>query len=480
LLLDEEGPDGHRYAVAYVVPHAERMKAAKSQIHLAGREKRIAQWRSTFNQIYRPGQSDRAPTFIGWNSSFTNKPLPESEMREWLDRTIERIAALAPERVLEIGCGVGLVLQRLAPRCRAYRGTDFSPVAVGRLRDFAATKPDLRHVELLEREATNFDGLTANSVDLVVLNSIVQYFPDLEYLRTVLQRAAGVVASGGHIFVGDVRHLDLLQLFHSSIQLAKAPPEANIGWLKRKISLAIEQERELVIDPRFFLALSEFVPRITGAEVLLKRGPTNNELTRYRYDVILHIDEPNFIDSRETVDWQANGHAVADLVKRFEALRLPAVRILNVPNGRLARDLAAMRLLASADNQLSIGKLRQQAEECEHTGLDPDAFWQLSDSPAYDVRVCCSPHALDGRFDASLVDRERWSGAPPLRRTAADATDQPLAALATDPLGAAFMQQLGLDLGKMLRTRVPDSLLPAAVLAVNNIPVQESRGIARP
>jgi hypothetical protein len=75
-LIDEEGPDRHSYPVAYVVPHAERMKAAKTRIHRADRDKRGAQWRKAFDQNYRIEPGDHAPTFVGWTSSYTNKPLP--------------------------------------------------------------------------------------------------------------------------------------------------------------------------------------------------------------------------------------------------------------------------------------------------------------------------------------------------------------------------------------------------------------------
>ena len=56
-LIDEEGPDGHSYPVAYVVPHAERMKEAKTRIYRTDRDKRIAQWRKAFDQVYRPGRA---------------------------------------------------------------------------------------------------------------------------------------------------------------------------------------------------------------------------------------------------------------------------------------------------------------------------------------------------------------------------------------------------------------------------------------
>jgi cyclopropane fatty-acyl-phospholipid synthase-like methyltransferase len=51
-------------------------------------------------------------------------------MREWTANTVARILELRPRRVLEIGCGTGLLLFRIAPQCELYLGTDFSRVAL--------------------------------------------------------------------------------------------------------------------------------------------------------------------------------------------------------------------------------------------------------------------------------------------------------------------------------------------------------------
>ena len=63
------------------------------------------------------------PTFdtSGWNDSYTGEPIPPTQMREWVDGTVARIRGLAPRRVLEIGCGTGLLLFRVAPALRALR-----------------------------------------------------------------------------------------------------------------------------------------------------------------------------------------------------------------------------------------------------------------------------------------------------------------------------------------------------------------------
>jgi hypothetical protein len=104
------------------------------------------------------------------------------------------------------------------------------------------------------------------------------------------------------------------------------------------------------------------------------------------------------------------------------------------------------------------------------TGTDTEDSWKLSDTPGRVVRVGWSPHSADGRFDVALVDRGRATDAPSLQRAASDSPKPSRLFLTTDPLAAAFMQQSGLELGKTLRDQLPEPLLPAAVLAVNEMP----------
>ena len=285
----EKSFDGRQFKVAFAAVAPDRLSLGKSKHLRTETDRRVTQWRRAFDQVYRHSPDSLAPSFVGWTSNFTNKPIPESEMIDWLDRTIERIRALGARRILEVGCGVGLLVERLAPGCDVYCGTDLSPVAVQRLRAFAQSKAELRHVEFFEQEASDLSGLSAQSFDAVVINSVVQYFPCIEYLHTVLEQAAELVAPGGHIFVGDVRNLELLPVFHREVQAAKAPAGVTPASLQRKIQLSIAQERELVIDPQYFRGISESIPQISRAEIQLKQG-SSYELTRYRYDVVLRVD----------------------------------------------------------------------------------------------------------------------------------------------------------------------------------------------
>jgi len=49
-----------------------------------------------------------------------HRSIPAEQMREWINDRVERILALQPSRVLEIGCGTGLMLFQIAPHCTEY------------------------------------------------------------------------------------------------------------------------------------------------------------------------------------------------------------------------------------------------------------------------------------------------------------------------------------------------------------------------
>jgi amino acid adenylation domain-containing protein len=118
-VLAGEGQGGDARLVAYLVPALDEGPALEAAASLTGEQ--IAQWQTVFDEAFGPqAAADEDPTFriVGWNSSYTSKPFPPEEMREWVEATVTRIAAFQPRRLLEIGCGMGLLLFRLAPLVR--------------------------------------------------------------------------------------------------------------------------------------------------------------------------------------------------------------------------------------------------------------------------------------------------------------------------------------------------------------------------
>lgn len=291
LVLGREDSTGDKRLVAYVTQSAEISKSLAASVDTELEEEQLAQWQMVHDdEVFNQAAPLADPTFniSGWNSSYTGEPIPAEEMREWVDDAVERILSLEPKRALEIGCGTGLLLFNLAPHCESYVGTDFSPASLSYVRQQLGTDDK---VVLLERRADDFRDIEPNSFDAVILNSVVQYFPSVTYLLRVLEGAVRATHSGGFVFVGDVRSLPLLEAFHTSVELAKADDALPIEELRQLIRKRVSDEEELILDPAFFDALKEHLPQVSHVEILPKRASVQNEMTRFRYQVIIHVGE---------------------------------------------------------------------------------------------------------------------------------------------------------------------------------------------
>ncbi len=373
---------GEPRLVACVVPRPSREPATVTP---AADAQRLVEWRELFDRTYSGEGHPSGFDLAGWHSSVTGLPFPEEVMREWLAGTVWRLRGLRPRRVLEIGCGTGLVLLRLAPRCELYAGTDFSAAALDGLRREVARR-GLDQVELHEKTAADFSGLGAGRFDLVVLNSVCQYFSSAEYLLRVIEGAVNALAPGGTLFIGDVRNRNSLEGFHASVELAQACEQLERSAFRTRVERAVRLEGELAIDPAFFGALAARLPRISGTVVELRRGFAHNELTRFRYDVVLQLDgaaEPP--DGVEHYRWQADGLSL-DRLRRILGRGTPALRISGIPNARLA-PVAELLAWMKGTRAGSIADVRRRLEAASGRGVEPESLWQAGAEAGYQTWV---------------------------------------------------------------------------------------------
>ncbi|NES96346.1 MAG: amino acid adenylation domain-containing protein [Desertifilum sp. SIO1I2] len=431
----------------------------------------IQRWQTLYNETYQlPTSPSPHPLFniAGWNSSYTGVPIPLEEMQEWASDRVQQILALKPKRVLEIGCGTGLLLFQIAPHCQTYVATDFSMVS---LETIQTQLTNLPQVQLLHRMATDLEGIDLNSFDVVILNSIVQYFPSEAYLLQVLAAALQAVATDGVMFIGDVRSLPLLSAFHAWVQFSQA--EAGTQWhiLQQQVQQAQFEEPELAIAPAFFQTLPDRFPQVQQVQIRLSRGRSCNEMTQFRYNVLLYLKSKPLL-SASPHDWQHSPISVQSVHQYLIAAQPKVYIITKIKNRRVVEAIATANWLQNRESPKTVGRMREKLPAILAESLDPQDWWDLETQLPYTVELTWSSQTETGDYDAIFI-REDVNGFArlPLDSSAAPYTN--------NPLQSNFARQLIPQLRQDLRQSLPEYMIPSVFVPLEALPLAASGKVDR-
>ncbi len=480
----QEGVEGGGPAriVAYVIPTS-RPRSKSWELE------QISSWDATYDQVAAPSldttrardvASSGAPEpsaalpvgdlmldLRGWKSSYTGEDIPAAEMRVWAESTVARILDAAPREVLEIGCGTGMLLSRVAPRVARYRATDFSRYAIDHVNLLKTKLGGLENVTVSQQPAHDLTGLTGEQFDTVILNSVVQYFPSADYLVDVIEGLLGLMGPTGTMFLGDIRNLALLETYHAAVEHHRAGAAVPRRELRGRVQRALLNDNELVLHPQFFDALRARFPRIVGVEIAPKRGAFKNELTLFRYDVTLQIGAAPAEEA--PIAWRdvkSEGLTLAGL-RDWIAQSTPGstLGLRGIPNALLHEENELVRWVAGGDDH--------NLQPWEPPPADPRA-WELESLFALpaelpcQVRVSCAAGRTDGSVDAIVA-----TGGLPVPRFPLDPKGVPhqWTELANDPLRGRAYRELAATLRRELREALPSHLLPSAIVVLPAFPL---------
>ena len=408
----------------------------------------VEDWQAIYDDNATAGPAAaRAFNIQGWRSSTDNAPIPSDEMRQWVDETIELIDASPGDEVLEIGCGTGLLLHRLARTVLRYVGTDFSSKTLDVLR--TTLDPSWDHITLHRAEATDLSS-AAGVFDLVVINSVTQHFPSEQYLRAVLTAAVGRCRLGGRVVIGDVRSRPLLDAFHASV-LAQRPEVTELGHAAAAAArVESARDEELVVAPQWFAELAKGDPLVSRVAATPKRGLARNEMTCFRFDVVLDVAGRVSWPVDRWVGWADVGSlAVLEVMARDVATGGAPIGIIGITNARMPCE--------TADGGQVTLEPADVIAVAAASGVHAELSWLTS--------------GADGSFDAVLsldaspaefqTIRSRWSG---------ELINAPLRVLAAQQHERTVVGEVR----RRLQAALPAAVVPSAIEVIAAMPTTPS------
>ncbi len=428
-------------------------------------ERYVDQWQQLYEREYDHNEVEEIDFNIkGWNSSFTGEAYTPEAMREWVDCTISQVRDFAPEKILEIGCGTGLLLFPLSQNIKKYSAIDISSNTITSLRKTISQMDHLKEVvDVHVSPAHDFSWLESNKTfHTAITNSVVQYFPSAQYLKDVIKNMVSKVEDGGEVFVGDVKNLDLLQAFHLTIELTRSSDDEVTAHLEQKLEARMQLDKELLLSPLYFHQLGKEIPRVTAVEVRPKRGIHSTEMNMYRYDVVIHVGKKWKKINPKVYDFDTeikSFHQLSQILKQA----LPPILVKNITDKRIGNILLALQALKDLNHHEKISSFRSRFEE--KVGVEIEDLYALAKELGLEIetRFAGRSDVFDALF--TIVSQEKtiniWE----------DLNSSDNKPLFNDPLQHNKTTLVRPKLREHLLKKLPDYMVPSTFVFLDTLPL---------
>ncbi|KAK9670738.1 hypothetical protein K7432_017543 [Basidiobolus ranarum] len=239
-------------------------------------------------------------------------------------------------------------------------------------------------------------------------------------------------------------------------------------------------EKELLVDPAFFFALKEEIPEIAHVEILTKTGRSLNELTQYRYQVIIRVGASE--DSQVIEDWvdYQTSDITLDYIKQtLKSGQKEYFALENVINRRLIKEVTLVKLLESHQSQnWSVAKIKALQNEMVLAGVEVEDLLVLSEETDYNVDISWNRQKNDGCLDVIFFKRELPASAK-YRFKEPNYSVWKWRSYGNNPMHETVNKMFVPHLREHLRTVLPKFMIPSAIIILESLPLMQNGKINR-
>jgi len=425
------------------------------------------QWQKLYSQIYQnltcgPDKFE----ITGWKNSYTDEDFSENIMQRWVKATADRILQLHPKKILEIGCGSGLIMRPLLSKISHYTGTDIVDDLIYKHQMHYLKNANIQFLKCFAHEIflKSLPGF-----DTIILNSVIQYFPNVIYLINILNEITDINKNLKNIFLGDIRNYDHLIQFYAYRNYYRQ--ENNVLDWKRLTLKHVNEEPELCLSPAFFKWYASQNPYIRGVEIQLKKDSDLNEMNMFRYDVILYPRTPTHF--RHDLLWKDLYNQKFTLTSvRLEVLNNQCLAFKNIRNKRLEKSFILENLLSNEliDDSITISK---EDFETGYISFDPEQFfklgeelrkktvvtWSLEHKECFDVAFL----PQDSIFSENICELDNEVGVETISEI-----------FCNQPYSPLNNKKITEKISTYIKDRLPSHMLPTQIQTLNRMPQTQS------
>ncbi|KIJ48314.1 hypothetical protein M422DRAFT_247635 [Sphaerobolus stellatus SS14] len=418
--------------------------------------------------------------FARWFSMFDGERIPFDQMEEWLQDTLHQIAPARQDRVLEVGVGTGMIALGIIDQVTSYMGTDISSPSLAFLQKQVEARGLVTKLSVKRAAAHELEDVPNSTISLVVINSVIQYFPSVEYLTHVLKQLLNLLEGGGRIFLGDLRSYSLITLHDLERALGSLEREDTTDDVQTTINAYAEYQAEFLVDPSFFLAFQQKHNSITYVEVRPKAMKTRNELSRYRYSVVLHINsKQRTLNVSRWINYSKEKLSPDALRSLLRSSSETNLGVSHIPQPDLAEMSDLLTVIRSSASPPTVYALRNLLKGGSSRSFSmPATLNELAAEEGWKVSLDYTSQTVDGGYLRAIFYRSISSPSNELPIFPPIPYEHPFTNTIKKP--ASDHHQVFDAIKDHLQQHLPDSMLPTKMINVNNLPLNRSGKLDRP